>query len=196
MDRERAAGEAAPAVGVVSASAVLGVDPSLTATSRCLVIDGVPYLRVTCTEPKTGKDDEKLERMRFQVDEIVEWSVKAHVVVIEGLSHASRGSATRDLAGLWWMMMDRLRHHDVCVAVCAPQTRAKWATGKGNAPKFVVGQHIGKRWPDIELRDDNEADSLALASMALHLTGQLPWQPTKPQTEALEALSWPFGRLA
>lgn len=176
--------------------AVLGVDPSLTKTARCLVIDGEPYIRVTETSPKLGDAAEKLDRMRFQVEQIVDWSAKAQVVIVEGLSHASQGAATRDLAGLWWLMMDRLRHHGACVAVAAPQTRAKWATGKGNASKFVVGQHVAKRWPDVELRDDNEADSLALASMGLHVVGTLPWTPTKPQIEALDALSWPFGQMS
>lgn len=172
---------------------VLGVDPSMTATCLCSIVGGHVEVETSKTKPKTGTELEKLTRMRTQANAVVDRAQLADLVVIEGLSFSSKGAATRDLAGLWWLIIDRLADLNVPYAIASPPARAKWATGKGNASKFEVGQHISKRWPDVELRSDDEADGLVLASMALHFLGALPWTPTKPQDDALSKLTWPIG---
>ncbi|GJF06710.1 hypothetical protein [Pseudonocardia sp. D17] len=171
---------------------VLGIDTSLTSTGMAWIgPDGVPqpHTSATKSDGKAGTS-RKLARLRHQVGAVMEVAARADLVLIEGLSFGSRGSATRDLAGLWWLIVDELSALDVPVAVVVPAVLKKWATGKGNADKFAVGQAIGRRWPAVDLANSDEADALVLASMGLHHAGTLPWTPTAVQAQALTAIDW------
>lgn len=54
---------------------------------------------------------------------------------IEGLSYASVGQATRTLAGLHYVVVDRFIRASIVVAVIAPTALKKAATGSGRADK-------------------------------------------------------------
>lgn len=170
---------------------VLGVDPSLTATAICLIADANDLtVEVSRTKPAGSTAAAKLHRMHLQVAFVSEYAVKSDLVLIEAPSFGSKGSATRDLAGLWWLMFSELLQHPAPVGVVTPSVLKKWVTGSGNADKFRVGQHISKRWPDVELRTDDQADALGLASMGLHHAQVLPWIPTAFQFEAIAKVEW------
>lgn len=171
---------------------VLGVDPSLTSTGLAWIgADGGPVL-LTSTTKATGKGiDRKLDRLRHQVDAVVGAARNVDLVLIESPSFGSQGSATRDLAGLWWLIVNELRadrHRPL--GVVTPSTLKRWAVGRGNADKFAVGQAIGRRWPDVALANPDEADALVLASIGRHHLGDLPWHPTAYQEAALTAVEW------
>jgi crossover junction endodeoxyribonuclease RuvC len=175
----------------VAVTAVLGIDPSLTATATCW-IDGEapPKLEMGRTKP-TGQDAlAKLARMKRQAEFASSYAGASKVVLIEAPSLASAGRATRDLAGLWWVMFAELIRHAPVVGVVPPSVLKKWTTGAGNADKFRVGQHIAKRWPDVELLGDDQSDALVLASIGLHHLDALPWTPTAFQVEALGKVEW------
>lgn len=59
-------------------------------------------------------------------------------VRIEGLSYGSLGQATRTLAGLHYVIVDRLMHASIDVAVIAPTALKKAATGSGRADKQMM----------------------------------------------------------
>lgn len=172
---------------------VVGVDPSLTATAVCVQRGDVTDLSVSKTKPSGKRAVDKVKRMWRQADFVMELAEHAQLVVIEGPSFASKGAATRDLAGLWWLMFDRLTASGHQVAIVPPSALKLWATGKGNADKFLVGQAIGKRWPELDLESDDQADALGLASMGLHVLGRLPWVATEYQGRALSKVEWPAG---
>lgn len=169
---------------------VLGIDPSLTATALCTVSGAVsPVLAVSRTKPQAGTPA-KLARLRAQRAAVLAAAVHADLVVIEAPSFGSQGSATRDLAGLWWLMVDALIGMGYPLGVVPPSVLKKWTTGTGNASKFVVGQHIARRWPAVALGSDDEADALCLASIGLHRLGALPWEPNAIQVEQLGRVEW------
>jgi crossover junction endodeoxyribonuclease RuvC len=172
-------------------STVLGIDPSLTATAICRIESGCPpKIEMSRTKP-TGQDAlAKLARMRRQAEFACAFAEETDVVLIEAPSLASAGRATRDLAGLWWIMFGALAQHGYPIGVVAPSVLKKWTTGAGNADKFRVGQHIAKRWPDVELLGDDQSDALVLASIGLHYLDALPWTPTAFQVEALGKVEW------
>jgi Holliday junction resolvasome RuvABC endonuclease subunit len=149
-------------------------------------------LRRFCTKPADGP---LLTRMRYLVAEVFAAVEHADLVVIEGLSYGSHGSATRDLAGLWWMLADalsrrvRLYPHRR-LAVVEPATLKLWATGSGRADKREVREHITRRWHLAAKISADEADALVLASMGLHHAGALPWAPTQAQARAIQTPSW------
>jgi crossover junction endodeoxyribonuclease RuvC len=78
----------------------------------------------------------------------------------------------------------------VQVAVVSPASRAKYATGKGNAGKDVVMREVARRFPDFAGGED-EADALVLRAMGMDHLGY-PMAPM-PQThrDALAAVQWP-----
>lgn len=172
---------------------VAGVDPSLTATAVCLHRGDVTDVAVHKTKPKAKTSAGKVRRMWEQVAFVSDNAAGSELVLIEAPSFGSQGSATRDLAGLWWMLYAALTADELPVAVVPPSALKLWATGKGNADKFLVGQHISKRWPEMELTSDDEADALVLASMGLHVLNRLPWAATEYQGRALEKVEWPTG---
>jgi len=59
-------------------------------------------------------------------------------VRIEGLSYGSVGQATRTLAGLHYVIVDRLLRASIDVAVIAPTALKKAATGSGRADKQAM----------------------------------------------------------
>lgn len=170
---------------------VLGIDPSLTATATCYIPDGAaPLIQISRTKPTGTASADKLARMHRQVAFATDHLTDADIVLIEAPSFSSKGSATRDLAGLWWLIVAELLRFPTPVGVVPPSVLKKWVTGSGNADKFRVGQHIAKRWPEVELRTDDEADALGLASMGLHHLDVLPWSAPAFQVEALAKVEW------
>jgi crossover junction endodeoxyribonuclease RuvC len=171
-------------------SAVLGIDPSLAATAICwLDGDAPPRIEMSRTKPTGEAASVKLKRMQRQVGFACDYARSADVVLIEGRSMNSPGRAS-ELSGLWWLMFAELVLDVDRIGVVPPSVLKKWTTGAGNADKFRVGQHIAKRWPDVELLGDDQSDALVLASIGLHYLDALPWTPTAFQVEALGKVEW------
>ena len=70
----------------------------------------------------------------------------------------------------------------------APQSRAKYATGRGNAPKDQVLAATIKRYPHLDIIDNNAADAVLLASAGLRVLGSAYPNETITNTKCLEAL--------
>lgn len=47
-----------------------------------------------------------------------------------------------------------------------PTEVKKWATGKGNSNKEVMLAEAKRRWPSIQIIDDNQADAMLMLAMA------------------------------
>ena len=145
---------------------IAGVDLSLTST-------GVATITSTMTNvwtiPTKGKRADPLSdrgvRLRGIADQVLQLTAAADLVVIEGPGYGAPGGSTWDRAGLWWLVVSRLQRLDVPVVVVAPTTRAKYATGKGNADKAAVAVAVAKLFPALEINNSDEADSLALAHL-------------------------------
>jgi len=54
----------------------------------------------------------------------------------------------------------------------------KAATGRGNADKTAMAVRASRRWPDLDIKDDNQADALWIAEACR--TGAVP-APKKPR---------------
>lgn len=169
---------------------VLGVDPAVRTTALCTITPGVGVMFETSkTEPVAGTLA-KYDRFRDQAGAIGRAACRADLVIMEGPSFSSKGSATRDLAGMWWLTFDRLRHAGIPLGIAPPAVLKKWITGSGNADKFRVGQDVQRRWPGARPRNHDEADALVLASIGLHALDALPWKPTAFQLEQLSKVEW------
>jgi crossover junction endodeoxyribonuclease RuvC len=98
-----------------------------------------------------------------------------------------------DRSGLWWLVLDPVhwdgRARDVVEV--PPTCRAKYATGKGNAPKDAVLAAAIRRFPDWDITGNDVADAVILAAMgARHLGHPIDQMPAAHLT-AMAAVRWP-----
>lgn len=120
-----------------------GIDQSLTKTGVVIFDnDSQVMIHHEVIETKLNKIDaldsfkrvaEIASRIEFLCD-----LYSVETVRIEGLSYSSVGQATRTLAGLHYVIVDRLMRASIDVAVIAPTALKKAATGSGRADKQMM----------------------------------------------------------
>ena len=76
--------------------------------------------------------------------------------------------------------------------MCPPTSRATYATGKDNAGKDAVLAAVVRRYPDVDVTGNDEADALVMAAMGARLLGH-PLEDSLPQSHlrALAGLELP-----
>lgn len=160
-------------------SVVLGVDPSLTVTGVALVEWREGYAepswstwRGRAVKPENSTVRASRRRARLMLTEILALvPERLDLSVIEGPSMRSRHAGLADeRSGLRWMLVDQLMARGPVVLV-SPKTRAKLATGNGNADKKQVLAAMRAALPGVRIPDDNVADGAALAVAGAHFLG-------------------------
>lgn len=181
-------------------TAVVGIDPSLTGTGIATP-DGVCTIRsggqrnATLRERRNRIDD-LAGQILLRVGEVYTGAQFPLLVVIERQIPGANGHQ-HDRAGLWWLIVsDLLSWTGVDVVEVTPSQRMKYATGKGRADKDEVLAAVIRRYPDVNVRNNNEADSLVFRAMGCDHLG-VPLVPV-PQTHraALEKVAWPDMKAA
>lgn len=176
--------------------AVYGIDQSFGRAGIARVAlheDGTCSARAKSSPKRTCAAKPYSKRhhdIREQAEAICEqvWA-DAALVVIEGPAFSARGAALWQLAALLDRIYQILEDDGFRIAVCSPGTRAKWATGKGNADKDSVGIAIDRLWPDVGSNND-ERDALVFATMGAQKLGW-PVPERAHHRAALEAVEWP-----
>lgn len=173
-------------------SRVLGIDLSLTSTGLArLSWPSSVKVETTRLRPKV-KGHERLELISSVV---AQWAGDADLVVLEGPSYGSQSSSYHQLAGLWWLVRHGLWKLGRPVAVVAPQARAKYAAGKGNAGKDEVLAAVIRRYAvplDFEVAGNDVADAAVLAFMgARHLGLSVEERIPEVNVEAMARVDWP-----
>jgi len=192
----------------VTGVVVAGIDLSLTSTGIALAYWGMPHVqgatgletegvdvhRVTSTGRAGASLDQRADRLEKLAREITEHVCSADLVVIEGPSFGqARQGGQHDRSGLWWLIIDRAREaYGSQFVEVPPATRAKYATGKGNAPKDQVLAAVVKRYPDVDVTGNDVADALVLAAMGARHLGH-PIEASLPQLhlDAMTKIRWP-----
>jgi Holliday junction resolvasome RuvABC endonuclease subunit len=172
---------------------VIGVDPSLTCTGVAHVDEGgaVSVMRIP-TAGDGSLDDIRL-RVRLIVGSVLRFAPTSGLLsVIEAPYIPQHGSGqVLERAWLFGMLVDQLALRGQVAQVRA-KTRAKYGSGNGNAAKPEVRAAVRAAFPGLRIRDDNEADALALAAMgARHLGSPIDGLPSKAQSAAMLAVAWP-----
>ena len=163
---------------------IIALDLSLTSTG--VSINGLQSLIQTKT---TGP--ERLSTIAKKIMSLVAENKITHAV-IEGYSFASRNSQAHSIGELGGCVRMLLWEGGVPYVDIPPTSRAKFATGKGNASKAevisVVSAKTGIVFPGAGGND--MCDAWVLEQMALAHLGASPWQWTKQQMEALDKIDW------
>lgn len=116
----------------------IGIDQSYTSTGYCILDDnGIVDFGIYVSVP-----DDIYGRAKYigiKLTELVN-SYPESLVSIEGLAFGMRGSATRDLAGLQFVIIDRLlsNTHLKDIKIISPKSIKKFATGSGGSSKKKV----------------------------------------------------------
>ncbi|GGJ56188.1 hypothetical protein [Glutamicibacter ardleyensis] len=162
---------------MVTTECVLGLDLSLTSTGLCMAYSDRPAVLGVITS-KGSKDaswkdrDDRLGKITYQILEWVQANREGDLVgvFVEGPSYGSTVGHQHDRSGLWWQVYSAYAWN-VPVGVIQPQTRAKYATGAGNASKDTVLAATVKQFLDLDIRNNDIADATQLAAMGARLHG-------------------------
>lgn len=119
---------------------VIGIDQSYTSTGYT-VIDKNSLLEFGTIKTRKSDDTDVFERAYKVTNQIIEIvnKYKPERIGIEGLAFAKFGNATRDLAGLQWVIVTRLRYElgftNTKLVIVPPNQLKKTATDSGSASK-------------------------------------------------------------
>ncbi|MEV8338498.1 hypothetical protein [Leucobacter sp. NPDC077196] len=173
---------------------ILGIDFSLTATGVCAISEGEAecFTVVSKPEPYWWLFPERVEEI---ADRIMNWANAggfSPTVVVESPAYMSKGSGLDRMFGGWWLLIDKLQTaHDVepPILKVAPAQLKKFVTGKGNAGKDEMNFAIARRYPDVDVTNNNEGDALGLATIGAAVMGE-PFTGvlTKYQQEIVDAV--------
>lgn len=167
---------------------VIGLDLSLSSTGIASNIGWTDRIQVKA-QPNDPGQFNRLRRIRDRVLEFVNQDTA--LVVVEGLAFGSGTAGHHTITGLWHLVMEAVDSRCIPWAEVPPATLKKYATGKGNAAKDEVLAAVLRRWPDIVIGGNDEADALALAAMgADHLGHPMTAMPAANRT-SLDKVRWP-----
>lgn len=170
---------------------VLGVDFSLTSTGVCAITDG----EAECITIKTKKEEQWWlfpERIRSIAAQILEWAdvTAADHIVIETPAFMAKSATLDKMFAGWWFLVWHLTGtgEDPPLRVTPAQLK-KYATGKGNAGKDEVLAAVIRRYPDVIVTGNDQADALVLAAIGAAVMGEPFNGPlTVAQQEVVEAV--------
>lgn len=176
---------------------VVAIDLSLTSTGFAVWEEGRGIVRfghiaMKLTPPKTVEGHlDRFERLANEIADMVQLNLH-DVVVIEGLSMHSKSSSLDKIIGNWWIVVRefvRIVMHPIVLVT--PTQRAKYATGKGNAGKGEVMLAAARRYPDVAMSNNDEADAVLLAAMGARAFG-FPIEQSLPAThlEPIGKIDW------
>lgn len=169
---------------------VIGLDLSLTGTGLASSVGWSRLLRPAAAT----RSHLRLQWIRTEVLEAIPADVA--MVVLEGPSYGNQGSQRQsghhERAGLWWLVAHALWRRDIAYAVASPASRAKYATGKGNAAKADVVREVARRFAWFAGGED-EADASVLAAMGADRLGYPIAEMPQTHRKALDAVRWPDG---
>lgn len=176
---------------------VVGLDLSLTAS-------GIATPGGVRTIGSRGKADATLHQRAVRLHDLAADVVTAVeralfdtprerlLVVIEAPAFSRTTGHQHDRSGLWWLVVDEIHGiTDVDVVEVQPTARAKYATGKGNAGKDEVLAAVVRRYPDVDVTNNNEADALVLRAMGCDHLGQSLVAVPQAHRDALTKVAWP-----
>uniref|UniRef100_A0A6M3JK13 Holliday junction resolvase RuvC n=1 Tax=viral metagenome TaxID=1070528 RepID=A0A6M3JK13_9ZZZZ len=87
------------------------------------------------------------------------------VVYEEVMRHLGTGAA-HIYGGIVAIIQEHCEMHEIPYCGAPVGTVKKFATGKGNANKDAMVAAAQAKWPDIDIKDDNQADALWILAWA------------------------------
>jgi crossover junction endodeoxyribonuclease RuvC len=168
---------------------ITGLDLSLTSTGFAAICGDKVELVTITPGKRTGH-----ERLEYLFDEIRIRTFDADLVVIEGPSYGSDYGKAHERAGLWWLVAHVLWGARIPYVVVSPAQVKKYATGYGGGPKSGKDKVLAaviRRYADVPVDGNDQADALVLAAMAADHYGDPLAAVPQANRAALAAVEWP-----
>lgn len=177
----------------MSAGAVVGIDPSLTATGLASSRGWCDVLGYTEKAPITKLPyPQRLTALEGVRAAVLCGIGTPALAVMETAAYSRSGGGGHERGWLWWEVYGGLIRAGVPVALMSTNQRMRYATGKGTATKNAVVDAVARRWPAWETAgDDNRADAVVLMAAGLDWLGHAPADMPKTHRCALEGVDWP-----
>lgn len=102
-------------------------------------------------------------RLRTHLDRVCP---KVDLVVYEEVRGHRGTDAAQVYGGIVAILQEHCETHEIPYQGVPVSTLKKFATGKGNASKELMVVAAKRRWPDVDIQDDNQADALMLWAWA------------------------------
>lgn len=175
---------------------IVGLDLSLTSTGWAIVtVVGAEHVAEVGTISTTGVRAASLcarnARLQGIKRQITGLAHGADLIVIEAPAYSRSNPGMHDRSGLWWIVVAQLTGMGHTVVEVTPSARAKYATGKGNAAKDAVLAAVVRRYPDVDVTGNDEADALVLAAMGARALGQPIDQQPGAHLAGMSKVAWP-----
>lgn len=163
---------------------VCGLDLSLTSTGW-----SCGDQRSTVSSKKSG--EQRLIEIRNSIVEILT-SLEFPGVVLEGYSFASRNSQSHSIGELGGVVKVSLVELGVPFVVVPPTSRAKFATGRGNASKNEVVSSVSARTGIVWAGKgaDDMCDAFVLEEMGRAACGAPRFSWPEVNMSALDKIDW------
>lgn len=170
---------------------IVGIDLSLSSTGLAVITNGRADVVRHTTAP-VGDDLARRHRRLLEIADVVRtWASGADLAVLEGPAYASVTGHQHDRSGLWWIVAHRILGSGLPLGIVPPTSRARYATGKGNAPKDGVLAAVIRRYPEVNVTGNDQADALILAAMGARRLGHPIDVVPKVALTAMAGASWP-----
>lgn len=180
-----------PAPGQPYFTHVVGIDTSMTNTGIAVNNSrGTTVHNVKSVGKKTDTWDMRYVRLIDLAYRIADHVPLGSFVVMEAPAYSSRTGSQHDRAGLWWLVWHLLKAKDCVMLALTPQTRMTYTTGKGNSGKDVVLAAVVRRYPDIDVTDNNVADAVAFMAIGRRLDGNPIDTLPATHLRALAKIDW------
>lgn len=112
---------------------ILGIDQSYTSTGYC-ILDNENIIKYgTINTDKELNIHDRVEIIVSNIKELLNENIDK--VILEGLAFGMRGNATRDLAGLQFVLINHIRQINKNIEIISPTSLKKFATGSGKSKK-------------------------------------------------------------
>lgn len=182
---------------------VIGLDTSMTSTGTAAIVTSDPWSgdgavggirtkRHRSAKKSDGWDD--LDRRITSITaSVLDW---AHVhrgglpalVLIEEPTYGAPGASSHERSGLWWTLYRAFRERNCTVVGINSTHRKMYATGYGNGPNASKDSVLAaaiKRYQQIDIRGNDEADAVILMALGMRwlgapIDGDLPKSHLRP----------------
>lgn len=163
----------------MSFTLVAGLDLSLTGAGICVLGVGTDgHYAYTDTVGYSLKQPtilDQLRRIETVADDVlrhVEDVDGSGLIFVEEMPYGAKGTAVHQLSALWHRVVGGIANRGIPFARVNVSSLKIYATGKGTGvDKDEVTLAISRRYPDIAMKNNNDADATGLAAMAARRLG-------------------------
>ncbi|QIG58162.1 RuvC-like resolvase [Gordonia phage Skog] len=153
----------------------VGIDSSLQSSGVVSIDLETREVDLRRVKSKGGKDDTwemRHDRQLSLEERIAEAFGPGVIVGIEAPAYASTTGSVHDRAGLWWGVYRAAIRAGADVRVVPIASRIRYATGKGAGHKDVVLAATIKRYSELDITGNDEADAFLVAALTARSVGQ------------------------